>query len=54
MGDIKLETSIGLLPYLILVLSDPSKGCFGVGPATFEHVVEKVRAESGQLCWQRK
>ena len=35
---------IGLVLYLILALSDPFQGGFGVEPTTFEHLVEKMRA----------
>jgi hypothetical protein len=38
---------VGLVLYLILALSDPFQGGFGVDPTTFEYQVEKMRAELG-------
>jgi len=39
---------IGLVLYLILALSDLFQGGMGVDPITFEHIVEKMRAELSQ------
>jgi len=38
---------VGLVLYLILALSDPFQGGFGVSPDTFEHLVETLQSESG-------
>lgn len=37
---------IGFVLYLILSLSDPYQGAFGVDPAAFEHLVETLRADN--------
>ena len=37
-----ISTVLGLVLYLILALSDPFQGGIGVGPTTFEHLVEKM------------
>jgi len=37
----------GLVLYLILALSDPFQGGFGVSPTTFEHLAETLLSESG-------
>ena len=38
---------IGLVLYLILAVSDPFRGGLAVGPATFEHLLQALRAEIG-------
>ena len=38
---------VGQVLYLILALSDPFQGGFGIEPSTFEYLVEKLRAENG-------
>ena len=36
---------VGMVLYLILVLSDPFHGGFGIEPTTFEHVIERMQSE---------
>ena len=36
---------VGLVLYLIMALSDPFQGGFGVSPTTFEYLVETLRSE---------
>lgn len=38
---------VGLVLYLILALSDPFQGGIGVDPATFEYMLETMRARNG-------
>ena len=36
---------VGLVLYLVLAMSDPFQGNFGVGPVPFEHLVETLQSE---------
>ena len=36
---------VGLVLYLVLAMSDPFQGSFGVAPAPFEHLVETLQSE---------
>ena len=45
---VSLYTSfIGLVMYLILALSDPFQGAFGVDPATLERLLDKLGSDNG-------
>lgn len=47
-GLISLYTLfIGFVLYLILSLSDPFQGAFGIAPTAFEHLLETLRADMG-------
>jgi hypothetical protein len=37
---------VGLVLYLVLAMSDPFQGNFGVAPAPFEHLVETLQSET--------
>ena len=44
---------VGLVLYLVLAMSDPFQGNFGVTPAPFEHLVETLQSDMDQIIKKR-